>query len=58
MKEQVTEIVSAYLRRHQVAAEQIPTLISAVYGALAAAGNSTLPAAQPTPAVSIRRSVG
>ena len=59
MKEQVAEIVSAYLRRNQVAADQIPALISTVYGALSGIGNpSQEPAANLTPAVPIRRSVG
>ena len=58
MKEQVAEIVSAYLRRHQVAADQISTLISTVYGALSNLGRPTPTATEKqTPAVSVRRSV-
>jgi predicted transcriptional regulator len=59
MKEQVAEIVGAYLRRHQVAADQLPTLISTVYGALSGIENAPPePAPNLTPAVPIRRSIG
>src|SRR5262249_18979175 len=52
-------IVSAYLRRHQVSADQIPSVIGTVYGALAAIGNPTAVVAEKSPpAVPIRRSVG
>jgi predicted transcriptional regulator len=57
-RELAVKVVSAYLRRNQVAAEQLVTLISTVHQTLADLGK---PAAEPvierTPAVSIRRSV-
>src|SRR5260221_391116 len=53
-----TEIVAAYIGRNQVAADQLPSLISTVHQALSQVGT---PAAEPvveqTPAVPIRRSV-
>jgi len=52
------EIVSAYLRKHQVPADQLGSLISTVHTALAALGNpATEATVDRTPAVSIRRSV-
>jgi predicted transcriptional regulator len=56
-RELATKIVAAYVRRNQIGADQIGTLISAVHQALAGAGK---PAEEPeilTPAVPIRRSV-
>jgi predicted transcriptional regulator len=57
-QELTVEIVAAYVRRNQITAEQLGTLISMVHQALADIGK---PAAEPvierTPAVSIRRSV-
>src|ERR1041385_4456587 len=55
-RELATKIVAAYVRRNQIGADQIGTLISAVHQALAGAGK---PAEKPealTPAVPIRRS--
>jgi predicted transcriptional regulator len=57
-QELTVEIVAAYVRRNQITAEQLGTLISMVHQALADIGK---PAAEPlierTPAVSIRRSI-
>ena len=57
-QELTVEIVAAYVRRNQIGAEQLGTLISMVHQALADIGK---PAAEPlierTPAVSIRRSI-
>ena len=56
-RELATKIVAAYVRRNQIGADQIGTLISTVHQALVGAGK---PAAKPeelTPAVPIRRSV-
>src|SRR5215475_10890055 len=57
-RELTTNIVAAYVRRNQIASDQLPILISAVHQALASPGK---PAAEPneerTPAVPIRRSV-
>jgi MucR family transcriptional regulator, transcriptional regulator of exopolysaccharide biosynthesis len=56
-RELAMKIVAAYVRRNQIAADQIGTLISAVHQALAGAGK---PAEEPevlTPAVPVRRSV-
>src|SRR6201987_1433144 len=56
--ELTTNIVAAYVRRHQIGADQLPVLISAVHQALTTLGK---PAAEVngdrTPAVPIRRSV-
>jgi predicted transcriptional regulator len=53
-----TDIVSAYVKRNQIAAEQLTSLISSVHRALAQLGETTQAvAAERTPAVSIRRSV-
>jgi len=57
MKEQVAEIVAAYVKKNPVPADQLPATIATVYAALAGLGNSE-PAVAPTPAVPIRRSVG
>jgi predicted transcriptional regulator len=52
------KIVSAYLRRNQVAADQLASLISTVHQALADLGKPASEAVvERTPAVSIRRSV-
>lgn len=52
------KIVGAYLRNHQVPAEQLASLISTVHEALGRLGKlSAEPASERTPAVSIRRSV-
>src|SRR5580700_9410528 len=51
-------VVSAYLRRNQVAADQLASLISTVHQALADLGKPASEAVvERTPAVSIRRSV-
>jgi predicted transcriptional regulator len=53
-----TEIVTAYIARNQVAADQLPSLISTVHQALVQLGNPAAePADEQTPAVSARRSV-
>jgi predicted transcriptional regulator len=58
MKEQVAEIVSAYVGHNTVRPDQLPTLISSVSEALSMLGQAP-PAEEPLiPAVSIRRSVG
>jgi predicted transcriptional regulator len=60
MKEQVTEIVAAYLRKNRVAADDIPAIIAQVYQSLVGLGQS-LPSAtiaEPRiPRVPIRRSI-
>lgn len=53
----VTKIVAGYVRRNQIATDQIGTLISTVHQALASAGKPTEVTEERTPAVSIRRSV-
>ena len=54
---QVAEIVSSYVRHHQIAAEQLAGLIVEVHRALAGLGRAP-PAREPlTPVVPIRRSV-
>lgn len=59
MKEQVVEIVAAYLKHNTVSSDQVPGLIEQVHSSLSRLGQ---PAAEPasalSPAVSIRRSVG
>ena len=55
MKEQVAEIVAAYLRNNSVAPSDIPAIIAQVYQSLA--GLTQPPPAEPQPAVPIRRSV-
>lgn len=53
-------IVSAYLRNHDIAADQISSVIGSVHAALAQLGNpigTALPVPAGTPAVSVRRSV-
>ena len=59
MKEQVAEIVAAYLRKNSVAPSDIPTVITQVYQSLGAAlGRSPVESPEtPKPAVPIRRSV-
>jgi putative zinc finger/helix-turn-helix YgiT family protein len=59
MKEQVAEIVAAYVGHNTIPSDQLPTLITSVRQALAGLGQSTAaPPAALTPAVPIRRSVG
>ena len=55
MKEQVAEIVAAYLCNNSVAPSDIPAIIAQVYQSLA--GLTQPPPAEPEPAVLIRRSV-
>jgi predicted transcriptional regulator len=60
MKEQVAEIVAAYLRKNHVATDDIPTVITQVYQSLAGLGQSRPEEANAEPlkpAVPIRRSV-
>jgi predicted transcriptional regulator len=61
MKEQVAEIVAAYLRKNHLSASDIPTVITQVYLSLAGLTDSQSAkpetAAQREPAVPIRRSV-
>jgi predicted transcriptional regulator len=55
--DQVAEIVSSYVRHHQIAPDQLARLIVEVHRALAGLGRAT-PAQEPRePAVPIRRSV-
>jgi predicted transcriptional regulator len=54
---QVAEIVSSYLRHHQVPIDQLTALIIEVHGALAGLGRAPPKQAPPRPAVPIRRSV-
>lgn len=56
-RELATKIVAAYVRRNQIGADQIGTLISTVHQALAGAGKPTEEPEQLIPAVPIRRSV-
>jgi predicted transcriptional regulator len=56
-RELATKIVAAYVRRNQIGADQIGTLISAVHQALAGAGTVAEEFKELTPAVPIRRSV-
>jgi predicted transcriptional regulator len=57
--EHVAKIVSAYAKRNSLAADQLPTLIATVHGALASieGGGPPEPAIALEPAVPIRRSV-
>jgi len=57
LKEHVAEIVSAYLRKNHVSADQLTTTITTVYEALAGLGKPGEPVAAPTPAVPVRRSL-
>jgi predicted transcriptional regulator len=55
----VAKIVSAYAKRNQLPADQLPALIATVHGALASIerGTPSEPVKGPEPAVPIRRSV-
>jgi predicted transcriptional regulator len=53
----VTEIVSSYVKKNQIAPADIPTLISTVYQSLLAAGKTAEPEPVRTPAVPVRQSV-
>jgi predicted transcriptional regulator len=57
-RELATKIVAAYVRRNQIGADQIPTLISTVHQAIIGLGKPVREAAGTrTPAVPIRQSV-
>ena len=60
MKEQVAEIVAAYVGNNTIALDQLPTVITTVSEALARLGQApvSVPESPLTPAVPIRRSVG
>jgi predicted transcriptional regulator len=55
----VAKIVSAYIKRNQLPADQLPVLIATVHAALASIGGGGRPepAVGPEPAVPIRRSI-
>ena len=55
MKEQVAQIVAAYLRKNSVGLSDVPTVIAQVYQSLT--DLTQPPPAEPEPAVPIRRSV-
>jgi predicted transcriptional regulator len=58
MKEQVTEIVAAYVRHNTISSDQLPALISNVRAALSALGKPEIASPERlTPAVPIRRSI-
>jgi predicted transcriptional regulator len=61
MKEQVAEIVAAFVKRNPVASAELPSLIISVNQALDSLGKApaahTAPPAPAAPAVSIRRSI-
>jgi predicted transcriptional regulator len=58
-REHVAKIVSAYAKRNQLPADQLPALIATVHGALVSieGGGQPEPAIGPEPAVPIRRSL-
>jgi MucR family transcriptional regulator, transcriptional regulator of exopolysaccharide biosynthesis len=57
-RKHATQIVAAYVRRHQIAPELLPAFISSVHGALAQLGKQpTVAVIERTPAVPIKRSV-
>lgn len=59
MKEQVAEIVAAYVGKNTIESSQLPDLIAVVSAALTGLGQEpAAPAELLKPAVSIRRSVG
>jgi predicted transcriptional regulator len=57
MKEQVAEIVAAFVGHNTISADQVPTLIQTVNKALSELGRTAAPTVELTPAVPIRRSV-
>jgi predicted transcriptional regulator len=58
VKEEVTEIVAAYLKHNTVGPDQVPALIQQVYASLTGLGQATPePEVSRTPAIPIRRSV-
>jgi predicted transcriptional regulator len=58
-REHVAKIVSAYAKRNQLPADQLPTLIATVHSALASIDGGGLPepAKELVPAVPIKRSI-
>ena len=58
MKEQIADIVAAYVRKHSVAASELPGLIAQVDQAFASLGKAPEKPEALTPAVPIRRAVG
>jgi predicted transcriptional regulator len=58
-REHVAKIVSAYAKRNQLPADQLPALIATVHAALSGVegGGQPEPAIGPEPAVAIRRSI-
>ena len=57
LERDTAEIVSAYVRNHQLSADQVATLIRSVHTALSNLGKPTEEEVERTPAVPIRRSV-
>jgi predicted transcriptional regulator len=57
MKEQVTEIVAAYVRKNPIAAGELPALINQVKQALSGLGRPLAVPVALTPAVPIKRAV-
>jgi predicted transcriptional regulator len=57
MKEQVTEIVAAYVRKNRVDPSELPALINQVNHALSGLGQPLAVSATLTPAVPIKRAV-
>ena len=51
------KIVSAHIGKNQVAVDELPALIEAVYRSLSTAGTVELPSAVQTPAVPVKKSV-
>ena len=59
MKEQIAEIVAAYLKHNTISPDQVPGLIEQVHASLSRLGQpAAKPASALSPAVPIRRSVG
>jgi predicted transcriptional regulator len=59
MKEQVADIVAAYVGHNKISSDQLPALISTVNEALSALGQPGIAAPEtPSPAVPIRRALG
>lgn len=56
-RELAAKIVGAYVRRNQIATDQLASLISTVHRALARLGKPAEAVVERTPAVSIRRSI-
>ena len=58
MKEEIAQIVSAYVRRNPVPNDQLPNIIATVYAALSGLGKEPALPAPLKPAVPIRGSAG